>query len=122
MIDASRRQRAWWLFASRRWSLGPVDRAAASPEIEMLVELLRTAAVRTPEAIAVVCGDERVSYGELWSRARALAAELAERGLSDGTCASIALPNGPDFAAALFAIAMAGGVAQPLAPSLETAE
>src|SRR5689334_22535818 len=64
-----------------------------------------------PSGVAVETPDGALEYGELLSRARAGAAELAghER-------VAIALPPGLDFAVALHACLLAGAAAVPLDP------
>lgn len=52
--------------------------------IPLLHDHLLRAAARLPDKVAVICGDERVSYGELARRARALAGTLAARGVRRG--------------------------------------
>lgn len=55
----------------------------------------------------------RLTYGELQTRARMLAGQLARRA-APGERAVLMLPTGPDFAVALFACAYAGLVAVPV--------
>ena len=60
------------------WSFG----GALEPQVGFLHELVEAQAERTPESVAVVWGEERMTYRELVSRARQLGGFL--RGLGVG--------------------------------------
>jgi long-chain acyl-CoA synthetase len=47
----------------------------------------------------------------------AYAAKLVENGLAEGDRVAVALPNGPEFCVAVFAVLRAGGIAVPAAPA-----
>jgi fatty-acyl-CoA synthase len=68
-----------------------------------------------PAVVAVPAGDARVewSYAELRDRAWAMAKALLAAGVSRGTRVAILLANRPEWVAATWAAAMAGGVAVP---------
>lgn len=70
-----------------------------------------------PERIALADAREELSYLELQRRARAVAAELAERGIGSGDPVAIDLPAGIPHAVALHGAILAGAVAQSLPPS-----
>ncbi|WP_369198699.1 amino acid adenylation domain-containing protein [Streptomyces djakartensis] len=61
-----------------------------------------------PDAVAVVFGDESLSYGELNGRANRLARRLRGLGVGRGDLAGVLLERGPDFAVALVAVVKAG--------------
>lgn len=69
-------------------------------------------------AIECVSGTERaaLSYAELWDRARLGGSALRAAGLGPGDRVLLALPGGPEWAVAFFAIAESGLVAVPVAP------
>src|SRR5688500_3181096 len=71
---------------------------------------------RTPAKTALVCGDERVAYGELGLRVDALAAQLLERGRQPGDRVVLFLESSVDFAVAVHAVLRAGGVFVPISP------
>jgi o-succinylbenzoate---CoA ligase len=75
---------------------------------------LERAAASAPSAVAVQTPLEICSYGELLSRARAGAGELAARGAGRGERVAIALPAGLDFACALHACLLLGAAAVPV--------
>lgn len=63
---------------------------------------------------ALVCGERRLSYGELRDQAAALASALHARGVGAGDKVAAILPNGPEFVIAYFACARLGAVYAPL--------
>lgn len=76
----------------------------------LLHEDLARAASRTPDALALVCGNRRMSLGELDSESQNLAADLGFRGLARGDRVLILLPNCPAAVVSIYATARAGGV------------
>lgn len=75
---------------------------------------LQRAACSAPTHTAIQTPDARLSYAELWSTARAGAAELAERGVRPAERVAIALAPGLAFAQALHACMLLGAVAVPV--------
>ncbi|MFE6104394.1 non-ribosomal peptide synthase/polyketide synthase [Streptomyces laurentii] len=71
-------------------------------------------AARAPEAPAVVCGDVRLSYGELWSRAVGVANELTRRGVGRGSVVALAVPRSVDVVVAMLGVGLAGGAFLPV--------
>ncbi|GAA4658127.1 hypothetical protein GCM10023347_06560 [Streptomyces chumphonensis] len=71
-----------------------------------------------PDAVALVCGAETVTYGELDALGGGLARALTEAGLTPGDPVGVCLRRGPAAVAALTAIWRAGGVYVPLDPHL----
>ncbi|CAM5661904.1 Carrier domain-containing protein OS=Streptomyces aurantiogriseus OX=66870 GN=GCM10010251_21250 PE=4 SV=1 [Streptomyces aurantiogriseus] len=70
----------------------------------------------SPDAVAVVCGDEQVTYAELESRAARLASVLVGRGVSGESLVGVALPRSVDLVVALLAVWKAGGAYVPIDP------
>ncbi|MGW2618051.1 amino acid adenylation domain-containing protein [Streptomyces sp. NPDC001500] len=79
-------------------------------------ELFAAQAARTPEAVAVVCGDDRVTYAELADRVERLARLLVARGARPETFVAIALPKSVDLVVAVLAVFRAGAAYLPLDP------
>ncbi|HEY2631142.1 MAG TPA: AMP-binding protein [Solirubrobacteraceae bacterium] len=75
---------------------------------------LHRASRSTPGLTAVQTPQERLTYGELWSAARAGASELQARGARKGERVGIVLPPGIAFAQALHACFLLGAVAVPV--------
>ncbi|MFI5800315.1 amino acid adenylation domain-containing protein [Streptomyces sp. NPDC051677] len=79
-------------------------------------ELFAAQAARTPEAVAVVCGDDRLTYAELARRVERLARVLVARGARPETFVAIALPKSVDMVVAVLAVFRAGAAYLPLDP------
>ncbi|GDY29115.1 long-chain-fatty-acid--CoA ligase [Gandjariella thermophila] len=75
---------------------------------------LAESARRFPKQVAVIEGEHRVSYEELWRQARSLAAGLRELGVQPGDRVALLCPNTVDFPRAYFAILGAGAVVVPV--------
>lgn len=88
----------------------------------MLVEHLQKQTQKHPNNLAVVCGDERLSYRELYNSVLALAGQLRASGVNKGDFVCLLLPNSIDFVVSFFAVAAAQGVAIPLDPALTMQE
>ncbi|MFE6068660.1 non-ribosomal peptide synthase/polyketide synthase [Streptomyces sp. NPDC056525] len=69
---------------------------------------------RVPEAPAVVCGEVRLSYGELWSRAVGVANELTAVGVGRGSVVALAVPRSVDAVVAMLGVGLAGGAFLPV--------
>ena len=61
-----------------------------------------------PNALAIICGERRFTYGELDQLSSNLASRLAEQGLGQGDTALVQLPNVAEFYIVLFALLKAG--------------
>ncbi|MFG2572651.1 amino acid adenylation domain-containing protein [Streptomyces sp. NPDC048481] len=79
-------------------------------------ELFAAQAARTPAAVAVVCGEDRVTYAELAGRVDRLARRLVARGAGPETFVAIALPKSVDLVVAVLAVFRAGAAYLPLDP------
>ncbi|WP_282794115.1 non-ribosomal peptide synthetase [Streptomyces sp. CC224B] len=71
---------------------------------------------RTPDAQALVSGDEVLTYRELDARARRLAGVLRCQGVGAEVVVAVALPRSVDLVVALLAVLKAGGAYLPLDP------
>jgi amino acid adenylation domain-containing protein len=78
----------------------PVDRCAH--------ELVAAQAERTPDAVALVHGDHRVTYRELVDRANRLAHELTARGVRAGQVVGVLLDRDVDLVVAVLGVLTAG--------------
>jgi long-chain acyl-CoA synthetase len=79
-----------------------------------LATVLAEGARRYPTKTAVVDGDLRVSYADLWRQARAYAAALREVGVKPGDAVALMVPNVVDFPRAYFGALAAGAVVVPV--------
>ncbi len=74
-------------------------------------------AVRQPDAVALIAGATRVTYGELLTRVRAGAAHLRAQGVGPEHLVGVCLERGVDLVASLLAVLEAGAAYVPLDPS-----
>ncbi len=76
----------------------------------LLDTFLENSAQRHPEKLALVCGSQRLSYGEVERQSNALANELIALGLQRGDRVAICLENSVEAVIAIFAVLKAGAV------------
>lgn len=73
---------------------------------------------RTPQALALICGWQSLSYAELNDRADRLARELVRLGVSLETLVGVALDRSVEMIVAVLAILKSGGAYVPIATDL----
>ncbi len=95
-----------------RWSAGPsgYDREAT------LAGLIEAQAQRDPAALAVLDGGEKIDYGELLRRGRAVAGALRQRGVERGDRVGVLLDRSVGSAIAYCGVILAGAAYVPLDP------
>ena len=82
---------------------------------------LASRATTDPEATFLIFGEEAVTFGQMETRAEALAASLHGLGIEPGDRVAVVMPAWPEFVISMFAVAKLGAVLVPLNPRL-TAE
>ncbi|WP_338835114.1 amino acid adenylation domain-containing protein [Bradyrhizobium septentrionale] len=108
--------------AERSYLLEELNRtAAAYPSQRCIHELFEQQVQKAPEAVAVVCADERLSYGELNARANRLAHHLIAFGVKPDLPVAICLERSPAMVVGVLAILKAGGAYLPLDPAYPSA-
>ncbi|MGB3245938.1 MAG: class I adenylate-forming enzyme family protein, partial [Sulfitobacter sp.] len=76
--------------------------------------LLRDAVARYPDNTALICDDTRLTYAELDTEVRKVAAGLAARGVGCSDRVAMLLGNGTPFVVVTYAAAFLGAVTVPL--------
>ncbi|MGJ5093278.1 amino acid adenylation domain-containing protein [Bradyrhizobium oligotrophicum] len=103
-----------------RWSGAAVGETSCRPPfsdlVPGLVAQIETRAKAIPDAVAIVSGDRRISYGELNARANRLARRLRARGIGAGAVVGLALERDAEMIVALLAVLKAGAAYLPLDP------
>jgi long-chain acyl-CoA synthetase len=87
--------------------------------MHVLSDYLFRSAQRRPDAVALICGDQRFTYSALAKRATSLAGYLVSQGLQKGDRVAIFLDNSAESVIAIFGTLYAGGcivVVNPVAP------
>ncbi len=82
-----------------------------------VVDLFEAQAARAPAAIAVRCGEQCLSYGELNAHANRLAHHLRRRGAGQDALVGVALRRSPLLVIALLGVWKAGAAYVPLDPA-----
>jgi long-chain acyl-CoA synthetase len=84
--------------------------------------VLAEAATRHADRLAVVVGEEEVTFADLWRQTRAYAGALRERGVGPGSVVGVLVPNVADFPRAYYAVLALGGVVVPVHALLRARE
>ena len=91
------------------------DTAGEVPAVT-ISELFEAQVGRTPDAVAVVFGRERLSYAEVNARANRLARYLVERGAGPEDFVALVLPRSIELIVAILAVLKAGAAYVPVDP------
>ncbi|KAB8141160.1 amino acid adenylation domain-containing protein [Chloroflexia bacterium SDU3-3] len=90
---------------------------SAYPSGQCTHELVAAQAARTPQAVAVQCGDRALSYRELDERSNQLARHLRGLGVGPEVLVGLCSERSPEMLVALLGILKAGGAYVPLDPA-----
>ncbi|HEX8189018.1 MAG TPA: amino acid adenylation domain-containing protein, partial [Pyrinomonadaceae bacterium] len=103
--------------AERRTLLVEWNRTNGGGEpAECLHRLFEAQAARTPDAVAIVCGERRVSYRELDAAAELLARRLRALGVGPERAVGLCAGRSIEMVVGLLAILKSGGAYLPLEP------
>ncbi|HEX6340650.1 amino acid adenylation domain-containing protein, partial [Umezawaea sp.] len=91
------------------------DSAHAVPDAT-LPALVEAQVARTPDAVALVDGDESLTYADLNARANHAAHALIARGVGPGRYVAISLPRSADLVVAVLAVLKSGAAYVPVEP------
>jgi amino acid adenylation domain-containing protein len=80
-------------------------------------DLVALQAHAVPDAVAIIGGDKKLTYGEMNARANHLATLLRSRGIKAEVPVALFLERSPELATAALAVLKAGGAYVPLDPS-----
>ena len=104
--------------ATRQQVLGfAAGETVALPEEATVATLCAAQAERTPDAIALIFGEQQLSFATLHERATSLARRLAAVGVRPGVVVGVALPRTPDLVVAVLAVHKAGAAYLALDPT-----
>ena len=101
----------------RKVLVGWNDTGYVVPEVTLL-EVFQEQVARTPDARALVCGGEVLSFAELNVRVNRLARYLIDVGVGSERVVALALPRSVEMVVALLAVLKAGGAYLPVDPEL----
>ncbi len=87
-----------------------LDRRVANFQPLTPLTFLERAAKVFPERLAVIHGDERIRYHDLYARSRRIASALQKAGVAKGDTVAALLPNIPLMLELHYAVPMTGGV------------
>ncbi|MGZ3618133.1 MAG: non-ribosomal peptide synthetase, partial [Ktedonobacteraceae bacterium] len=90
------------------------------PEDFCVPQLIEQQSIATPDAVALVMGDQSLSYRELNERANQLANYLQASGVQPNMLVGICIERSLDMVVGLLGILKSGGAYVPLDPSLPT--
>jgi amino acid adenylation domain-containing protein len=82
-----------------------------------LHRIIEKQAERTPDTVAVVCGNRRLTYRDLNAGANFLARRMRESGVKTGVPVGVYMEHSPELLIAVLAVLKAGGVCVPLEPT-----
>ncbi|GLH79077.1 non-ribosomal peptide synthetase [Bradyrhizobium sp. SSBR45G] len=98
-----------------RWGMAAADQIAPGRSSNLVTQIEAHAA-RAPDAVAIISGEHRISYGELNARSNRLAQRLRAHGIGPDVVVGLALERGLTMMVALLAVLKAGGAYLPLDP------
>ncbi|MFL6245714.1 MAG: amino acid adenylation domain-containing protein, partial [Thermoanaerobaculia bacterium] len=93
-----------------------IDAEREAAPAQTIVDLFEAQVARDPDALALVFGDEELTYGELNDRANRLAHQLISRGIGPESFVGISLERSIEMIVAVLAVMKAGGAYLPLDP------
>jgi fatty-acyl-CoA synthase len=98
-----------------------LDRTPANYQPLTPLSFLERAALVNPDHTAVIHGQLRRTYAELYARSRRLASALSGRGIGPGDTVSVMLPNTPPMVEAHYGVPMTGAVLHSINTRLDAA-
>ncbi|CAA6815000.1 MAG: O-succinylbenzoic acid--CoA ligase (EC [uncultured Sulfurovum sp.] len=81
---------------------------------ENFYELIRFQAKKRKRKVALLVGNDTITYEEILRKADKLAGYLADKGVKEGDKVALFLRNSPEFVYSIFAISKLGGIVVPI--------
>lgn len=78
------------------------------------IEIFESRVIKTPKSVAVKCGNQNLTYGELNAQSNRLARKLRMLGVGTDQAVGVLLPRSPGLITSIVAIWKAGGVYVPI--------
>jgi long-chain acyl-CoA synthetase len=88
----------------------------------MLDQMLKETVDRFPQRTAVVFGESRITYHELYNRVQKFSQGLTSIGVQPSDCVALVLPNCPEFVISFYGVARSAAIALLLNPSFKKSE
>ncbi|WP_165777612.1 non-ribosomal peptide synthetase [Amycolatopsis antarctica] len=101
---------------ARRRELRAQPAVTAEVPETTLTALFDAQVARAPESVAILAGEETISYGELARRADRVAGRLVAAGCSPGSVVGVCAGRSADLVVGVLAVLKAGGAYLPLDP------
>lgn len=98
-----------------------LDKNPANHQPLTPLSFLERAAKTYPEHVAVIHGNQRITYRDFWRRSRRLASALAKQGIGKGDTVTVMLSNTPPMLEAHFGVPMVKAVLHSLNTRLDAA-
>lgn len=92
----------------------------AYPQDKCISDLFNDQVARTPDAVAIICASQSLTYRELSDRAGQLAGHLAALGVGPDVLVGLCVERSAEMIVAMMGILMAGGAYLPLDPQYPT--
>jgi amino acid adenylation domain-containing protein/1-acyl-sn-glycerol-3-phosphate acyltransferase len=100
-----------------RWNRTQAD----YPPNTTAFQLFQAQVASSPDRVAVICGNRRLTYAELSARAGSLSADLRQAGVGEGSIVGVCLERSADMLVALLAVWGSGAAYVPLDPHVPQA-
>ena len=88
----------------------------------LLQEFLENSAARLPNKVALICGNERLTYAQIHEKAARLARALKESGIERQDRVAVFLDNSSEAVISIFGILRAEGIFLVLSPTMKAAK
>ncbi|QOS98553.1 amino acid adenylation domain-containing protein [Brevibacterium sp. JNUCC-42] len=100
--------------------IGLEEKIVYYPENKTIYHLFEEQAEKTPDQIAVICGDEQITYRELNNKSNSLSKVLVEKGVQSNQIIGILSERSITMVIGILAILKAGGAYLPIDPEYPT--